>query len=97
MTILQTGVTDSARGRVMATLQASMSGASIASMALAGVFGELIGVRSVFFVGALVVGAGGVASFLLYRGIGAGEAAGAAEPAEPAELTRDADPARATA
>ena len=36
VTIMQTNVPDAARGRVMATLQAAMSGASVASMALAG-------------------------------------------------------------
>ena len=36
VTLMQTGVPDGARGRVMSTLQAAMSGASIGSMALAG-------------------------------------------------------------
>ena len=47
---MQTNVPDAARGRVMATLQASMSGASVASMALAGAFGDVLGIREVFFV-----------------------------------------------
>jgi MFS family permease len=67
VTIFQTGVPDALRGRAMATLQAAMSGASVASMALAGIFGEILGVRSVFFIGAVVVGVGGVASAILYR------------------------------
>jgi MFS family permease len=75
VTIFQTGVPDAARGRAMATLQAAMSGASIASMALAGIFGALIGVRSVFVVGALVVGFGGIAAAILYRGLSADELA----------------------
>ena len=52
----------------MATLQAAMSGASVASMMLAGVFGDLVGVRMVFFIGGAVVVVGGIAAGLLYRG-----------------------------
>ncbi len=69
VTIFQTGVPDEKRGRAMATLQAAMSGASVASMALAGIFGELVGVRTVFFLGALVVATGGIAAAFLYRGL----------------------------
>ena len=78
VTIFQTGVPDAARGRAMATLQAAMSGASVASMMLAGVFGDLVGVRMVFFIGGAVVVIGGVAAGLLYRGARteAAEAAG---------------------
>jgi MFS family permease len=68
VTIMQTGVSDAARGRVMATLQASMSGASVASMALAGAFGDLVGIREVFVASAVVVVGGGILSALLYRG-----------------------------
>ena len=68
VTIFQTGVPDGVRGRAMATLQAAMSGATVASMALAGIFGELVGVRTVFFLGAFVVGLGGLAAAVLYRG-----------------------------
>jgi MFS transporter, DHA3 family, macrolide efflux protein len=68
VTIMQTGVPDAARGRVMSTLQASMSGASIASMALAGIFGDIIGIREVFFASAVIVVVGGIISGLLYRG-----------------------------
>lgn len=67
-TIMQTNVPDAARGRVMATLQASMSGASIASMALAGVFGDLLGIREVFFAASVVVVTGGLLAAVLYRG-----------------------------
>ena len=55
VTIMQTDVPDAARGRVMATLQAAMSGASVASMALAGVFGDVLGIREVFFAAAAIV------------------------------------------
>ncbi|MFI5292792.1 MAG: MFS transporter [Candidatus Limnocylindrales bacterium] len=79
VTIFQTGVEDSARGRVMAILQAAMSGASIASMALAGIFGELIGIRSVFFLAAIVCGLGGVVAVLRYRGLALSEPSTGAE------------------
>ncbi len=68
VTIFQTGVPDAARGRAMATLQAAMSGTSVVSMALAGIFGELVGVRTVFMLAGVVVFVGGVAAAFLYRG-----------------------------
>ena len=69
VTIMQTGVDDASRGRVMATLQASMSGAGIASMLFAGVFGELLGVRTVFLLAGAIVTAGGLLALVLYRGV----------------------------
>jgi hypothetical protein len=39
-------------------------------MAIAGVFGDLIGVRGVFLGGAVIVALAAVASFLLFRGAG---------------------------
>ena len=69
VTLMQTGVDDAMRGRVMATLQASMSGASIASMLFAGVFGDVLGVRTVFLLAGAVVLTGGVLAGLLYRGV----------------------------
>jgi MFS family permease len=69
VTLMQTGVEDAARGRVMATLQAAMSGAGIVSMLFAGVFGDLLGVRTVFLLSGAVVLAGGVLALVLYRGI----------------------------
>ncbi len=94
VTIFQTGVPDAARGRAMATLQAAMSGASVASMMLAGVFGDLVGVRMVFFIGGAVVVIGGIAAGLLYRGVRT-EAPGR-EPVVPA-ATRPASRRRAEA
>ena len=67
VTIMQTNVPDAARGRVMATLQASMAGASVTSMAMAGAFGDVLGIREVFFVGAVIVIGGGVLAGVLYR------------------------------
>jgi MFS family permease len=69
VTLMQTGVPDAARGRVMSTLQAAMAGASIGSMLLAGAFGDLIGIREVFFVAAAIVIGGGILSAALYRGV----------------------------
>ena len=79
VTIMQTNVPDAARGRVMSTMQASMSGASVASMALAGAFGDLLGIREVFFVAAAIVIGGGIASALLYRGADRGAASASSE------------------
>jgi MFS family permease len=71
VTLMQTGVDDAARGRVMATLQASMSGSAIASMVFAGVFGDVLGVRTVFLLAGIIVVAGGLVSLVLYRGLDA--------------------------
>ncbi len=82
MTLMQTGVDDATRGRVMSTLQAAMSGAGIASMLFAGVFGDVLGVRTVFLLAGAVVLSGGVLSLVLYRGaIPAVEAAPSGDPA----------------
>ena len=78
VTLIQTGVDDAKRGRVMATLQASMSGAGIASMLFAGVFGDVLGVRTVFLLAGAVVFGGGCLALVLYRGINV------ATPADPA-------------
>lgn len=69
VTMMQTGVDDAARGRVMATLQASMAGASVASMLFAGVFGDVLGVRTVFLLAGAIVTAGGILAGVLYRGM----------------------------
>jgi MFS family permease len=67
-TIVQTAATDATRGRVVSLLQASLSTASVASMAVGGVLGDLIGIRAVYLAAAIiVVGAAGIA-FLLFRG-----------------------------
>jgi MFS family permease len=66
--VLQTGADDASRGRVMATGQAAMSGAAIASMLFAGVFGDVLGVRTVFLMAGSIVLAGGALALLLYRG-----------------------------
>lgn len=81
VTLMQTGVDDAKRGRVMATLQASMSGAGIASMLFAGVFGDVLGVRTVFLLAGAVVFGGGCLALVLYRGIAVATLATAADPA----------------
>jgi sugar phosphate permease len=69
VTLMQSGVDDARRGRVMATLQASMAGASVASMLFAGVFGDVLGVRTVFLLAGAIVTTGGILALVLYRGI----------------------------
>jgi MFS transporter, DHA3 family, macrolide efflux protein len=68
MTIVQTEAAEHVRGRVAALLSTATTTAGVLSMAIAGVFGDLIGVRGVFLGGALVVLLAAVASFVLFRG-----------------------------
>lgn len=68
-TIVQITATDATRGRVVSLLQASMSTASVVSMALGGVFAELIGVRSVYLAAAGIVLLAALISVVLFRGI----------------------------
>ena len=68
LTIVQVSATDSHRGRVVATLHAIMSAASVVSMALAGVFADLIGVRVAFLIAGSVVGVAAITAFVLFRG-----------------------------
>ena len=70
-TIVGTTVSDAARGRVIGALQASMSTTSIVSMAAAGLFAGVVGIRAVFLIGGLIcLCAAGVTGllFLLDRG-----------------------------
>jgi MFS transporter, DHA3 family, macrolide efflux protein len=66
-TIMQTAVDNSLRGRVGASLNTIISTASLLSMALAGIFGQLIGVRNVFVLGGIMALTAGLASAWLYR------------------------------
>jgi DHA3 family macrolide efflux protein-like MFS transporter len=68
-TIVQTTATDATRGRVVALLQASMSTASVVSMAVGGVLGDLIGIRSVFAAAAGFVLLAALISVILFRGV----------------------------
>jgi MFS transporter, DHA3 family, macrolide efflux protein len=68
-TIVQTDSTDATRGRVVSLLQASMSTASVLSMAVGGVLGDLIGIRSVYLAAAGIVMVAAGISVILFRGV----------------------------
>lgn len=68
-TIVQTTATDATRGRVVSLLQASLSTASVASMAIGGVLGDLIGIRSVYLAAAVIVLAAAGIAFLIFRSV----------------------------
>jgi MFS family permease len=67
-TIVQTASTDATRGRVVSILQASMSTASVASMAIGGVLGDLIGIREVYLAASVVVLVAAGVAWLVFRG-----------------------------
>lgn len=64
-TIVQTVTTADVRGRVIGALQASMSTTQIVSIAAAGVFASIIGIREVFLIsGFICLGAAGISAVL---------------------------------
>jgi MFS family permease len=67
-TIIQTEAASEVRGRVASLVSTTTTTASVVSMAIAGIFGDLIGVRGVFLGGAAVVGVAALCSFVLFRG-----------------------------
>ena len=67
-TIVQTASTDATRGRVVSLLQACLSTASVTSMAIGGVLGDVIGIRAVYFAAAVIVLLAAGVAFLLFRG-----------------------------
>jgi MFS family permease len=67
-TLVQTAAADATRGRVVSLIQASMSTASVASLAVGGVLGDLLGVRSVFLVAGGFVLAAAAVSWVMFRG-----------------------------
>ena len=67
VTILQQSTADGERGRVMSVLNAAMSAASVLSMGFAGIAGDVIGVREVFFVAGAITGLGCLVAFVGYR------------------------------
>ena len=67
-TIIQTEAASEVRGRVASLVSTTTTTASVVSMAIAGIFGDLIGVRGVFLLGATVVGLAAVCAFVLFRG-----------------------------
>ena len=86
-TLVQSATDDSHRGRVAATLHAVMAAASVLSMGLAGVFGDIVGIRAVFVIAGVVVGLAAVGALIVFRGA----TAEAAEPgAHAAEALADA-------
>lgn len=67
VTILQQSTPDGERGRVMSVLQAAMSAASVLSMGMAGIAGDAIGVREVFFVAGGIVAVGFLVALVGFR------------------------------
>jgi MFS family permease len=93
-TIIQTATEDRYRGRIASTIHAVTGAASVLSMALAGVFADVIGVRTVFAVAGLVVGAAAVAAWFMFRGVRVATMAGAREGHDvEAEDVRSEEPA----
>jgi MFS family permease len=82
-TLVQTSAPDASRGRVVSLIQAAMSTASVASMAIGGVFGQLIGIREVFLAAGFVALAAAGISFVMFRGV-SGRAAPVPAAVEPA-------------
>ena len=82
-TLVQTSTPDASRGRVVSLIQAAMSTASVASMAIGGVFGSLIGVREVFLAAGAVTLVAALISFVMFRGI-SGRPVRTSAAAEPA-------------
>jgi MFS family permease len=80
-TVVQTAAGDATRGRVVSVLQASISTASVASMAIGGVLGTVIGIRAVYLVAGGIVLAAAALSVLMFRGE-SGRPVRAAAPAE---------------
>lgn len=80
-TLVQTSTDDASRGRVVSLLQAAMSTASVASMAIGGVAGQVLGIRPVFAAAGLVAVAAAGVAWLMFRGA-VGGAAPAAVPTE---------------
>jgi MFS family permease len=82
-TIVQTHVADAWLGRVGASLNATIQAATIASMALAGVFGDAIGLRPSFLLAGAVVAVSAVVSLVMFRGVTAAGAGALARDAAP--------------
>ena len=67
MTIVQRATTDETRGRVGGALNAAIQTASIGSMAAAGILADVVGMRTVFAMGAAVTLAAAVLAWVLFR------------------------------
>ncbi len=68
-TMVQTSVDDATRGRVVSIVHAAISTATVTSMAVGGVLGDLIGIRSVFLAASLFVLVAAAVSWVMFRGI----------------------------
>ena len=68
-TLVQTATPDASRGRVVSLIQAAMSTASVASMAIGGVLGQVIGIREVFFAAGVITLVAAAISFVMFRGV----------------------------
>jgi MFS family permease len=82
-TIVQTHAGDEWLGRVGASLNATVQAASIASMALAGIFGQLLGLRTAFLLAGIVVAVAAGVSVLMFRGTAAPAEANLADRSAP--------------
>jgi MFS family permease len=91
MTIVQQATTDAVRGRVSGALNAVTQTATVASMAAAGILGDVVGIRTVFLAGGLVAGLAAVVAWLLFRGAELQVREGGVE-AMPARAQADGSP-----
>ncbi len=66
-TIVQQSTPDGELGRVLSVLQAAMSATSVLSMGFAGIAGDVIGIREVFFVAGVITGLGFLVALFGYR------------------------------
>ncbi len=76
MTIVQQSTTDDVRGRVSGALNAVIQTATIASMAVAGILGQVVGIRVVFLAGGVIAGFAAIVAWLLFRSAPEGKPAG---------------------
>lgn len=67
-TIIQTAVPDDVRGRTGAANNALITSAQLVSMGLAGVLADMLGARTVFVLGGVLVSLAGFAALLIFRG-----------------------------
>ena len=75
MTIVQGSTTDDSRGRVGGALNAVIQTATIASMAAAGILADVVGMRTVFAMGAAITLAAAALAWALFRRAAADAAA----------------------
>lgn len=86
-TMVQTSVDDATRGRVVSIVQAAIATASVTSMAVGGVLGDLIGIRAVFAIAGLFALVAAAVSWVMFRGVSGRPAPAPAAPPMEAEAT----------